>query len=626
MSKTIFKIILISALIIAGVALPLSATKQVGANSICVAQAQGQAVELSSLREEVDRLHRIKVDEDELEQLRQFRSQPRGYWGCSSLTALRRRRNVRCAASIRDAHQDRPSHSQPVRLALRALGERVGRGGATHPDGAGQQHGRMVGRFEKGPRGSVQRRPTGFCRDDSRPPDTEGPWVLGRRAQLAWALLFSRPRDAPFPHRMLRPERHGAAGRGRRRRGHALPGRPSAVSSRRIARRGGSSPFRLSGRHAVFVAGRHLVDGSVRAVEVPEGFQTLAADRVRKGFNVIQIVAGLYPDMPAFDQRGANEAGFPWTKDYTPIRPEYFNAADRRISVLVDKGLMPCIVGAWGYHLPVDGRGADEQALALPDRAVGRCPWFGASPAKSPCRFTCRRTPPRKRAVRSEGWTEVPDSPAIDPFHRLVTVHPASRARDVVTDPGVLDFDMLQTGHGERAASGQHHPAMVRHSQRPRPCPSSAAKSPTKEFEHLLCRRAALHGSGRLPSVAGRAGHTYGANGIWQVNRREQPYGKSPHGGNNWGTIPWDDAMRLPGSRQVAAAKRLLESIRASLSRARNGSPGPSRSAARSVSPAPSGSGFRRAIPARTRRSPNATFVAFLKYLMASALSVRGSA
>ena len=43
----------------------------------------------------------------------------------------------------------------------------------------------------------------------------------------------------------------------------------------------------------------------------PDDFAELTADRVKKGFNVVQIVAGLYPDMPAFDSRGANEAGFP---------------------------------------------------------------------------------------------------------------------------------------------------------------------------------------------------------------------------------------------------------------------------------------------------------------------------
>jgi hypothetical protein len=56
----------------------------------------------------------------------------------------------------------------------------------------------------------------------------------------------------------------------------------------------------------------------------------------------------------------------------------------------------------------------------------------------------------------------------------------------------------------------------------------------------------------------GAAGHTYGANGIWQVNRKEKPFGPSPHG-RDWGRIPWDEAMNLPGSRQVALAKKLLE-------------------------------------------------------------------
>ena len=58
--------------------------------------------------------------------------------------------------------------------------------------------------------------------------------------------------------------------------------------------------------------------------------------------------------------------------------------------------------------------------------------------------------------------------------------------------------------------------------------------------------------------LSGAAGHTYGANGIWQVNRKDQPYGKSPHGGD-YGHMPWDEAMKLPGSGQLGMAKRLLE-------------------------------------------------------------------
>ena len=43
--------------------------------------------------------------------------------------------------------------------------------------------------------------------------------------------------------------------------------------------------------------------GLCQRLHWPDDFQQLAADRKAKGFSVIQIVAGLYPDMPAFDPR-----------------------------------------------------------------------------------------------------------------------------------------------------------------------------------------------------------------------------------------------------------------------------------------------------------------------------------
>jgi len=58
----------------------------------------------------------------------------------------------------------------------------------------------------------------------------------------------------------------------------------------------------------------------------------------------------------------------------------------------------------------------------------------------------------------------------------------------------------------------------------------------------------------------GAAGHTYGANGIWQCNRAGQPHGASPHGGN-YGKITWNEAMKLPGGRQVGQGRKFLESF-----------------------------------------------------------------
>ena len=56
----------------------------------------------------------------------------------------------------------------------------------------------------------------------------------------------------------------------------------------------------------------------------------------------------------------------------------------------------------------------------------------------------------------------------------------------------------------------------------------------------------------------GAAGHTYGANGIWQCNQPDQPHGNSPWGGG-YGKLTWEQAMHLAGSRGVSIGKKLLE-------------------------------------------------------------------
>ena len=61
--------------------------------------------------------------------------------------------------------------------------------------------------------------------------------------------------------------------------------------------------------------------GFTQRLSWPADFQQLTADRVAKGFSVVQIVAGLYPDMDWYDERGMNEAGFPWDEGLQPDQP-----------------------------------------------------------------------------------------------------------------------------------------------------------------------------------------------------------------------------------------------------------------------------------------------------------------
>jgi hypothetical protein len=302
--------------------------------------------------------------------------------------------------------------------------------------------------------------------------------------------------------------------------------------------------------------------GLCERLKWPDEFKTLAADRRDKGFNVIQIVAGLYPDMGAFDERGRNEAGFPWERDYRRIRPEYFDKADERLLYLVDRGIVPCIVGAWGYHLPWLGVERMKKHWRYLVARYGALPvvWCAAGEVNLP--YYLEKGFPKGGDKQTAEWENVIRYlRKINSFGRLITVHPTGlpplSGRALYKDQGLLDFDMLQTGHG---GQGDLAPTI-------RTLRTSYKSKPTMPVVNgEVCYEALL---GRIPAevvrlmfwtemLSGAAGHTYGANGIWQLNRKDKPYGKSPHGGD-YGHIPWDEAMKLPGSGQLGLAKRLLE-------------------------------------------------------------------
>jgi hypothetical protein len=293
----------------------------------------------------------------------------------------------------------------------------------------------------------------------------------------------------------------------------------------------------------------------------PDEFQQLTADRKAKGFNVIQIVAGLYPDMFPFDARGANEAGFPWETNYSSIRPGYFDAADQRLLYLVEQGFTPCIVGAWGYFMPWMGV---EKMKAHWRYLIGRygalpVVWCAAGEANLP--WYLAKGFPYDDRDQVHSWTEVMRYiRATDPWHRLLTVHPTGlgplTARHATDDPALLDFDMLQTPHGRLNAVA---PAI----QTVRASYAADPVLPVIDGEasyEMLNDSLPTEWTRRMFWIClmnGVAGHTYGANGIWQCNRPGDPHGKSPHGGT-YGKIPWNEAMRLPGSQQVGLGKKFL--------------------------------------------------------------------
>lgn len=93
-----------------------------------------------------------------------------------------------------------------------------------------------------------------------------------------------------------------------------------------------------------------------------EGLREWIRDRSEKHFNTVMVNLGEFPDLMPFDDRAESEAGFPWDKDFTTMRPEYYNEADRRIQAILEGGLTPFIVGSWGHLIQY----ADEELVHLP--------------------------------------------------------------------------------------------------------------------------------------------------------------------------------------------------------------------------------------------------------------------
>lgn len=298
--------------------------------------------------------------------------------------------------------------------------------------------------------------------------------------------------------------------------------------------------------------------GLCRRLSWPGDFQVLTSNRVTKGFSAIQIVAGLYPDMPAFDERGMNEAGFPWEKDFARINPAYFDMADLRIHHLVQKGLVPCILGCWGYYLVWTGVEKMKQHWRYLVARYGAYPvvWCLAGEGIMPYYLSNEKE--KDREFQKQGWTELAAYlREIDPYHHPISIHPTDSARNQIEDVSLLDLDMLQTGHGDRRSIPNTVQKVTK----------SYASTPTLPvinsevcYEGIgeACRQEVQRFMFWTCMLSGACGHTYGANGIWQVNTKDQPYGPSPHG-MSWGNTPWEEAAQLPGSRQLGFGKHLFE-------------------------------------------------------------------
>ena len=286
--------------------------------------------------------------------------------------------------------------------------------------------------------------------------------------------------------------------------------------------------------------------GLCKRLSWPDGFETLTADRVHKGFTMVQIVAGLYPDMEPFDERGANEAGYPWERDFCAHQSGLFRHGGRAHPASCGSRTRGLHRGFLGILHSAHGHDKVKQHWRYLIARWGAYPvvWCLAGEGTMP--YYLSKTKEQDAETQKHGLTELARYVhATDPHHHPITIHPSSTRGCAWTMPSVLDFDMLQTGHSDRE-SVPNTIETVNRSLAATPkmpvligevCYEGIQEASRQEVQRFMFWSSLLSGT---------AGHTYGANGIWQVNTREKPYGLSPHG-HSWGGPAWDIAAAAAG-------------------------------------------------------------------------------
>jgi len=277
-----------------------------------------------------------------------------------------------------------------------------------------------------------------------------------------------------------------------------------------------------------------------------EGFRELCADRAAKGFNAVQIVCGPYPDEEAFDPGWANEGGMMYgDREFIELNPDYFEYADRRLEHLVDSGLMPALVGAWGR--------SDCNAMKVAGVEGLKRHWryLVARYAAYPLVLIPGGEVPGVAKYGEGDWGEVVKYLCeIDPFKRIKSSHEyACPPRE---EKPLNDFELVGGSHFAPKSAGTLRVFTKRY-----------AEYPTMP---LVCGETGYEGHMQrhfadtqryvfwMYMLSGAAGHTYGAAGLHHMGIEGDP-GLKPI----WDWTTWQQAKEFPGATQVGMGRKLLE-------------------------------------------------------------------
>ncbi|HET60141.1 MAG TPA: DUF4038 domain-containing protein [Chloroflexi bacterium] len=278
-------------------------------------------------------------------------------------------------------------------------------------------------------------------------------------------------------------------------------------------------------------------------------------DRAAKSFTVIQAV--VLAELDGLNT--PNPAGHRPLIDNDPTRPNqaYFEDVDWIVNRAAELGLFIGMLPTWGDKWHKDGGIGPLVFNPENARVYGR--FLGTRYRHAPIiwilggdKFVGDEEEQQTLAAMAQGLSEG------DGGRHLKTYHPIGQYSSAFWfhDAGWLDFNMIQTGHTRdrdnyTSIAAEYNRTPIKPVIDGEPGYENIAHGFTEAFGRLDAHQARKFCYWSL--FSGACGHTYGCNDIWQMWKAgDKPIIAA--------SLPWDQALHLPGSGQMQFARQLIES------------------------------------------------------------------
>jgi len=285
--------------------------------------------------------------------------------------------------------------------------------------------------------------------------------------------------------------------------------------------------------------------------------------RAAQGFTVVQAVV-----LAELDGLNVpNALGNTPLKDNDPAQPNeaYFAHVDFVVDKAAEYGIVIAMLPTWGDKVRKDTWGKGPEI-------------FSVNNAGSYGEWLSKRYKNRENIVWVLGGDRTPRNDSDDlkiwrlmaegiekgsggKVKALITFHPQPNALDMggsshwFHNDSWLDFNMLQNGHCRDEITYNKVSFVYNRT----PAKPVLDAEPIYE-DHPVCFNAADLGTSNAYDVrkfayldlfAGAFGHTYGCHDVWQMYAKNREPVNGPH-------FSWQEALDLPGARQMAFVKKLL--------------------------------------------------------------------